>query len=484
MSPDLSWTLSPGVLIGAAACWWFTCAAGGRCAAAARRVPRPRRPVWRLCCFVGSMLVDAGGADLARRRARRPAVLHHMAQHVLLLDARPDPRDPRLHEGDPAPRHPRRPRPRAQSRAARSSGLRGGPLRRGDLGLARPGGLRPRRAPRARPRPRAPHLHHRRLAVLVAPALADPRADAPRRDGPDRLHGLHRSCSWARSAWASPSHRPPSTPTTSTSARVWGISAGDDQSHRRAGHGPRAVAGDGHRDRRAVRARADRVRAEPSSAASATNWPDQGRSPDSSTQSRSSSCCTSGLAAGLGVRERSAQLLPPGADDLVGHRHAGGRQARLLALPLDQTALVQLGFDDRDPLLLDLLEMGHRDGAGDAVAVEPGQRPDRPRAQLHACAGCDALADLPPPLAAGEDAQRAVHLRQRAVRLGRGERVLEPRAGGGGGAKRALGQEQAEHEAAGADRRGDDEHGMQGMHVGVLVGRCAPRPAGPAAAPR
>jgi putative membrane protein len=89
VGPALSWTSSPEVLIGVGAIggaylrrWWRV-----------RRGPSARRtaeaPVWRLCCFLGSLLaaiiallspVDA----LADR-----LFLMHMVQHTLLLDLVP-----------------------------------------------------------------------------------------------------------------------------------------------------------------------------------------------------------------------------------------------------------------------------------------------------------------------------------------------------------------------------------------------------------
>jgi putative membrane protein len=88
MSPDLSWTLEPGVLIGVAIVggayvsrWWRVRTGSPRPAADA--------PVWRLCCFLGSLLgalialvspIDALADQL---------FFMHMIQHVLLLDLAP-----------------------------------------------------------------------------------------------------------------------------------------------------------------------------------------------------------------------------------------------------------------------------------------------------------------------------------------------------------------------------------------------------------
>jgi putative membrane protein len=89
VSADLSWTLEPGVLGGAAI-------VGGAYVARWRAVrtgssarPAADAPIWRLCCFVGSLLgalialvspIDALADQLFSL---------HMVQHVLLLDVVP-----------------------------------------------------------------------------------------------------------------------------------------------------------------------------------------------------------------------------------------------------------------------------------------------------------------------------------------------------------------------------------------------------------
>jgi putative membrane protein len=86
---DLSWTLEPGVLVGVAI-------VGGAYVARWRAVrtgssarPAADAPIWRLCCFVGSLLgalialvspIDALADQLFSL---------HMVQHVLLLDVVP-----------------------------------------------------------------------------------------------------------------------------------------------------------------------------------------------------------------------------------------------------------------------------------------------------------------------------------------------------------------------------------------------------------
>ncbi len=89
MSPHLSWTFSPGVLIAVAIVAWIYV----RRWLAVRRGRSPRRtseaPVWRLCCFLASIAltlvalispIDALADDL---------FFVHMIQHMLLLDAVP-----------------------------------------------------------------------------------------------------------------------------------------------------------------------------------------------------------------------------------------------------------------------------------------------------------------------------------------------------------------------------------------------------------
>jgi putative membrane protein len=89
MNPQLTWTFSPGVLISAA----IVAAIYLRRWRQVRLGPSPRRsteaPVWRLCCFLGAIVlalialispVDALADDL---------FFMHMTQHMLLLDAVP-----------------------------------------------------------------------------------------------------------------------------------------------------------------------------------------------------------------------------------------------------------------------------------------------------------------------------------------------------------------------------------------------------------
>ncbi|HMD52780.1 MAG TPA: cytochrome c oxidase assembly protein [Solirubrobacteraceae bacterium] len=89
MSPNLSWTLSPGVLIGSALVsgvylrrWWTV-----------RRGSPPRRlaaaPVWRLCCFMGAVLLTLIALVSPVDTLADQLFSAHMVQHILLLDLVP-----------------------------------------------------------------------------------------------------------------------------------------------------------------------------------------------------------------------------------------------------------------------------------------------------------------------------------------------------------------------------------------------------------
>jgi cytochrome c oxidase assembly factor CtaG len=92
MAADLSWTLEPGVLIGVGL-------AGGVYAARWRRVrtrsgTRPTRaradaPVWRLCCFAGALFAVLIALVSPLDALAEQLFLMHMVQHTLLLDLAP-----------------------------------------------------------------------------------------------------------------------------------------------------------------------------------------------------------------------------------------------------------------------------------------------------------------------------------------------------------------------------------------------------------
>lgn len=89
MSPDLSWTFSPGVLIGAAlvggvyARRWRQVRAGGSPRATAKA------PVWRLCAFMASVAVAIVALVSPIDALADQLFFAHMIQHMLLLDLTP-----------------------------------------------------------------------------------------------------------------------------------------------------------------------------------------------------------------------------------------------------------------------------------------------------------------------------------------------------------------------------------------------------------
>jgi putative membrane protein len=87
MSPNLSWTLSPGVLIGIVA-------VGGVYAKRWRDVRRGPRgaadaPLWRLGCFAASLLLALIALVSPLDALADQLFFMHMVQHMLLLDAVP-----------------------------------------------------------------------------------------------------------------------------------------------------------------------------------------------------------------------------------------------------------------------------------------------------------------------------------------------------------------------------------------------------------
>jgi putative membrane protein len=89
MRPDLSWTFNPSVLLGAAV-------ASGLYLRRWRQVRResPARaaaqaPVWRLCCFAGSVLLALVALISPIDSLADQLFFMHMLQHMLLLDAVP-----------------------------------------------------------------------------------------------------------------------------------------------------------------------------------------------------------------------------------------------------------------------------------------------------------------------------------------------------------------------------------------------------------
>jgi putative membrane protein len=92
MKPSLSWTLEPGVLLG-------VLLAGGAYLARWRRVRAPSgtrhtrgradAPVWRLCCFAGALFAVLVALVSPLDALAEELFSMHMLQHVLLLDLAP-----------------------------------------------------------------------------------------------------------------------------------------------------------------------------------------------------------------------------------------------------------------------------------------------------------------------------------------------------------------------------------------------------------
>src|SRR5664280_2128751 len=89
MRPDLSWTLSPGVLIGAA----ILAGAYLRRWRQVRLGPSPRHsaeaPVWRLCCFMAAVLLAVMALVSPIDALADQLFFAHMIPHMLLLDVVP-----------------------------------------------------------------------------------------------------------------------------------------------------------------------------------------------------------------------------------------------------------------------------------------------------------------------------------------------------------------------------------------------------------
>jgi len=89
MKPDLSWTLSPVALVGAAAALglyirrWRAVRTSGSPRAATEA------PVWRLCCLLAATLVVLGALMSPIDSLADQLFAAHMVQHMLLLDIAP-----------------------------------------------------------------------------------------------------------------------------------------------------------------------------------------------------------------------------------------------------------------------------------------------------------------------------------------------------------------------------------------------------------
>jgi putative membrane protein len=89
MSPDLSWTLSPGVLLGAAlvAGVYVRRWRQVRTGTSSRR--SAEAPVWRLCSFLASVLISLAALVSPVDALADQLFFAHMIQHMLLLDVVP-----------------------------------------------------------------------------------------------------------------------------------------------------------------------------------------------------------------------------------------------------------------------------------------------------------------------------------------------------------------------------------------------------------
>ncbi|MGO9488084.1 MAG: cytochrome c oxidase assembly protein [Solirubrobacteraceae bacterium] len=89
MRPDLSWSFSPSAVVGAAIFFGVY----ARRWLAVRRSGSPRAaadaPVWRLCCFAGSVLVTMLALLSPIDSLSTQLFSAHMVQHMLLLDIAP-----------------------------------------------------------------------------------------------------------------------------------------------------------------------------------------------------------------------------------------------------------------------------------------------------------------------------------------------------------------------------------------------------------
>jgi putative membrane protein len=87
-SPNLSWSLQPGVLIGVALVGGAYITRWRRVRATSAR-PGADAPVWRLCCFAGSLLMALIALISPVDALADQLFFAHMIQHMLLLDLVP-----------------------------------------------------------------------------------------------------------------------------------------------------------------------------------------------------------------------------------------------------------------------------------------------------------------------------------------------------------------------------------------------------------
>jgi cytochrome c oxidase assembly factor CtaG len=89
MSPDLNWTLSPGVLVGVAAVGSVYAVRWRRVRGEDSPLAAAHAPVWRLCCFMAAMAIVLVALISPIDALADQLFFAHMIQHMLLLDVAP-----------------------------------------------------------------------------------------------------------------------------------------------------------------------------------------------------------------------------------------------------------------------------------------------------------------------------------------------------------------------------------------------------------
>ncbi len=89
MSPNLSWSLSPGVLIAAAIVGWVYLRRWRQVRTSGSPRAAAEAPTWRLCCFMGSILAALVALVSPLDNLADQLFFMHMIQHMLLLDIVP-----------------------------------------------------------------------------------------------------------------------------------------------------------------------------------------------------------------------------------------------------------------------------------------------------------------------------------------------------------------------------------------------------------
>jgi len=88
MSPNLAWSLQPGALVGAALVGGVYLTRWRDVRASSAR-PQADAPVWRLCCFAGSLAAALAALVSPLDTLSDQLFFMHMIQHMLLLDVVP-----------------------------------------------------------------------------------------------------------------------------------------------------------------------------------------------------------------------------------------------------------------------------------------------------------------------------------------------------------------------------------------------------------